>query len=438
MSEREDYIRLVTAAQEYISQRYAAALSDGEKRGQLSAYLDRFLRSFPSLPGGMTRAGLSERILAELVGYSVLTPYLEDDGIEEININAWDDIAVTRNDGQIIKLREGFLSPEQAVDIIRRLLRSSGTVVDNATPVAQGHLPNNTRVTAIKAPVVDEETGIAASIRLLHPSHITLPLLEDCGTASREMLVFLRLCLRYGLSFVIAGATSSGKTTLLNALLHGVPDEKRVFTIESGARELSLVRRRDGQRVNNVVHTISRPSEVRMSSITQEDLVVAALRFSPDIIVVGEMRDTEAFSAVEASLTGHTVVSTIHASDAAGTHLRLALLCQKRFPIDFNASLMQAAQAFPLVVSACRLPDHSRRVTDISECTVTEDGRRTYRTLFRFVREGENGGRFERLSGVSQELLSRFSAHGMPMRDLAWLEGVLPSQDYFGVNFVYE
>ena len=53
------------------------------------------------------------------------------------------------------------------------------------------------------------------------------------------------------------------------------------------------------------------PSENESADISQEDLVVASLRFNPDIIVVGEMRDTEAYAAVEASLTGHTVVSTI-------------------------------------------------------------------------------------------------------------------------------
>ena len=164
------------------------------------------------------------------------------------------------------------------------------------------------------------------------------------------------MCLRYGISFVVAGATSSGKTTLLNALLTSIPDNKRIFTIESGSRELSLVKVKDGEVINNVVHTLSRPSDNPAYDITQEDLVVASLRFNPDIVVVGEMRDTEAYSSVEASLTGHTVVSTIHASAADAAHMRLALLCQKRFPINFSTSLMQAGQAFPLRPDRSRFP----------------------------------------------------------------------------------
>lgn len=58
---------------------------------------------------------------------------------------------------------------------------------------------------------------------------------------------------------------------------------------------------------------------------------MASLRFNPDIVCVGEMRDVECYSAVEASLTGHTVVSTVHASAADAAHMRIALLCQKKY-----------------------------------------------------------------------------------------------------------
>jgi pilus assembly protein CpaF len=236
------------------------------------------------------------------------------------------------------------------------------------------------------------------------------------------MVDFLCMCLRYGVSFVIAGATSSGKTTLLNALLSTVPNNKRIFTIESGSRELSLVRYKDGSVVNNVVHTLSRPSENNAHDITQEDLVVASLRFNPDVVVVGEMRDTEAYSAVEASLTGHTVVSTIHASAADTAHMRLALLCQKRFPINFQTSLMQAGQAFPIVVYAHKLEDNSRKIMDISECVINADGEREYRSLFRYkitdneVKDDQFQieGHFEQQEIMSEGLRTKLVQFGVP------------------------
>ena len=139
----------------------------------------------------------------------------------------------------------------------------------------------------------------------------------------------------------------------MNALLSSIPDDKRIYTIESGARELFLVKKnRFGETENNVVHTLSRPSENSAYNISQEDLVVAALRFDPDVVVVGEIRDAEANSTVEASLTGHTVVTTVHSGPAESAHGRISLLCQRRFQLGMEVSLSQSRQAFPIVVFA--------------------------------------------------------------------------------------
>jgi pilus assembly protein CpaF len=71
------------------------------------------------------------------------------------------------------------------------------------------------------------------------------------GTATVEMLDFLSECIRYGISVCIAGATSSGKTTVAGWLLTTIPDNKRIFTIENGSRELSLIREQNGRVTNS-------------------------------------------------------------------------------------------------------------------------------------------------------------------------------------------
>ena len=422
MAKNVSFVSLLQMAQEYISQNYAAALSDRRKLGQLRSYIDKYLSDTGYTVEGFTTDELSKKLYSEMAEYSILTPYLGKESIEEINVNGWDDICVTYSSGYMLKLPEHFYSPQHAVDIVKRLLHHSGMIIDNATPMAQGHLPGNTRVTALKEPIVDADRGISVSIRLLHPSKVTREQIVAGGNATQKMIDFLCMCLRYGVSFVIAGATSSGKTTLLNALLTSVPNNKRIFTIESGSRELSLVSVKHGKVVNNVVHTLSRPSDNPAYDITQEDLVVASLRFNPDIVVVGEMRDTEAYSAVEASLTGHTVVSTVHASAADAAHTRLALLCQKRFPINFQTSLMQAGQAFPIVVYAHKLEDNSRKIMDISECVILPSGDREYHTLFRYkITKNElvNGkykieGEFEQPEYMSDHLKGKLMQFGVP------------------------
>ena len=292
-------------------------------------------------------------------------------------------------------------------------------------------MPGNTRITAIKTPVVDEDVGIAVSIRLLHPQRVDRSHIIESGMATEEMIAFLEMCIRYGVSVVIAGRTSSGKTTLMNALLGSIPDDKRIYTIESGARELYLVKKnRFSETQNNVVHTLSRPSESASYNITQENLVVAALRFDPDVVVVGEIRDAEANSAVEASLTGHTVVTTVHSGPAESAHGRISLLCQRRFQLGMEVSLSQSRQAFPIVVFAHKCEDNTRKIMDISECEVTPDGKAFYHCLYRYhicenKYDGNQfviSGEFEKVnppssylqnlltrSGVPQEVLSKFT-----------------------------
>ena len=425
---------LVPLCQSFIARNYSAAIIDKSKTEELKAYIGKYLYDTNYSVVGFDTKGLVERLFEEMAEYSILTKHLADPDIEEININGWDDVALTHLDGRIEKAKEHFFSPTHAIDIVKKLLQHSGMIIDNAAPIAQGHLPNNTRVTALKEPIVDADRGIAVSIRMLHPQRVDRESLLQTESITDEMLYFLEVCLRYGVSFVVAGRTSSGKTTLLNSLLGSIPDGKRIYTIESGARELSLIKRdENGKVVNNVVHTLSRPSDKEAYDISQEDLVMAALRFDPDIICVGEMRDAEAHSAVEASSTDHTVVTTVHGGGGRYAHRRIAFLSQRRFPIDMKISMQQAALAFPVVVFAHKLEDNSRKVMDISECVVHDDGELEYRTLYRYqINSNEyKDGRFHIIGefikenspsdylctkllrgGIPQEILHKFNKEG--------------------------
>lgn len=138
------------------------------------------------------------------------------------------------------------------------------------------------------------------------------------------------------------------------------------------------------------------------------------------------MRDVECYSAVEASLTGHTVVSTVHAGPASAAHMRIALLCQKRFPINFSTSLMQAGQAFPVVVYAHKLENNSRKLMDISECIINSAGEREYNCLYNYQIDKntvENGtfvieGHFDKPNIMSDILRQRLIQYGVPQNEL--------------------
>ena len=261
--EGQEFGAVLRDVQEYISGAYSSLIAQGgpEAREQLLRYIAKYLQDKRITVAGMSSAELADTLYSEMAEYGFLTKYIFGEGIEEININSWRDIEVQYSDGRNEKLEEHFESLEHALNVVRRMLHASGMVLDNASPIVTGHLTRNTRIAAMKSPIVDEDVGIAASIRIVNRYHLTREQFVDGGTATDEMLDWLTVFLRYGISICIAGATSSGKTAITDWLLTTIPDNKRTFTIENGSRELNSVKTVDGKVVNSVVHTLTRDSE---------------------------------------------------------------------------------------------------------------------------------------------------------------------------------
>ena len=157
-----------------------------------------------------------------------------------------------------------------------------------------------------------------------------------------------------------------------------------------------------------------------MNDVTQEDLLDFSLRFDPDIICVGEMRSREAFAAQEASRTGHTVITTIHAKTAAGAYMRMTTLAKRAYEFSDDTLMKMMVEAFPIIVFQRQLEDHSRKITEIIEGEDYSDGKLKYRTLFRYVVD-ENVikddhtsviGHFESPNGISKRLMDEFLQNG--------------------------
>jgi type IV secretion system protein VirB11 len=145
---------------------------------------------------------------------------------------------------------------------------------------------------------------------------------------------------------LIADSTSSGKTTLVNALLNLIPLPERLLIIED-AGEIQA-------RPGNVVRRFA------TSGADLRRHVFESLRDRPDRIIVGEVRGPEARDMLEAAATGHTGgLSTIHANSCAEALTRLGRLaqCDQQF----------IREALDLTVFIERLPDRRRAVTDVRE-----------------------------------------------------------------------
>jgi len=424
-----EFNSVLQEVQEYITGKYATLITDGgteEVKAQVKRYITKYVQDYRLAVAGMAQAQLVDALYTEMAEFSFLTKYIFGTGIEEIDVNAWNDVEVQYSSGVTKKLKERFDSPEHAVNVVRRMLHVSGMVLDNASPAVLGHLSKNIRIAVLKAPVVDEDVGVAASIRIVNPQSMQKEDFIGGGTATEPMLDFLAECLRYGVSTCVAGATSSGKTTLAGWLLTTIPDSKRIFTIENGSRELALVRQRDGRVCNSVIHTLTRDSENERQRITQTTLLDMSLRFNPDYVVVGEMRSAEANAAQEAARTGITVLTTIHSNSCEATWRRMVSLCKRAVDMSDETLMAYVTEAYPLVVFCKQLENKARRVMEIMECEILPDGTRNFRPLFQYhITENrmENGnfiisGRHGVIQGISESLQRRLLENGMPQDTL--------------------
>lgn len=420
-----DFADVLREIQGYLSKEYSdlvAADGSEEVKTQIRRFAGKYIQEHRISVKGMSTDELLDAVYSEMAEFGFLTRYIYGEGIEEIDINAWDDVEIQYSGGGTKKLEEHFTSPEHAINVVRRMLRVSGMVLDDASPCVLGHLSKNIRIAVLKTPIVDEDVGVAVSIRIVNPQNMKKEDFIRGGTATDEMLDFLSECIRYGISVCVAGATSSGKTTLLGWLLTTIPDGKRIYSIENGSRELALVRRKDGHVVNSVIHTLTRDSENDRQRVDQIMLLDMALRFNPDIIVVGEMRGSEANAAQEAARTGVAVVTTIHSMSCDATYRRMVSLCKRAVDMSDETLMGFVTEAYPIVAFCKQLENRERRLMEIMECEILPDGQRVFRPLFQYeITENKmvNGqfiihGYHRKINPISESLARRFLENGMP------------------------
>jgi pilus assembly protein CpaF len=181
-------------------------------------------------------------------------------------------------------------------------------------------------------------------------------------TITAKAMTFLEAAVKSGLNIIVAGGTSTGKTTFLNVLSQFVPEEERIITIEDAA-ELQL------QQVH-VIPLEARPPNIEgAGQVAIRDLVINALRMRPDRIIVGECRGKEALDMLQAMNTGHDgCMTTIHSNGPRDTLSRIeTMVLMAGTDLPSRAIREQVSSAFDLVVYLDRLQDGSRKVTTISE-----------------------------------------------------------------------
>ena len=424
--EQSQYETILEQTRSYLAQNHTEELAQSiAKKSSLAAVKEliaEYVGSQHLHMDGFSMQQLTDKLYCDMVGFGFLDKYITDDEIEEIDGNSWRDIEVVTKTGWR-KIPEHFLSPQHAEDMLRKMVRLGGLILDNTNPIVDSYITEGIRISAMIPPVADKRSGAVFSIRRQRMARVTKEQLVEWHTATSEMLDFLTLCINHGVSIGIAGKTGSGKTTDISFLLNMVDKNKRIYTIEE-TRELDLFSEdTDGNAQNRVIHTCTRPSEMQNADIDMNDLLRKAMRFSPDIIAVAEMRGAEAMVAQEAARTGHTVVTSLHANSARKAYNRILSMCQMS-GTNINTDILMGfiVEAFPVMVFKRQFPDGTRRVMEIVEATGVKDGAVKASTLYKYDMQNM---KYVRLNGISDSLADTLLENGADVKTVSGLQEVL-------------
>ena len=299
---------------------------------------------------------LAEAAIARLTGLGELDEWVSDVTVDEVLVNADNHIWIDRG-GEL--LRVGTLSSQPLGNIIERILAPIGRRLDLTTPIVDARLADGSRVCAVIGPVgVD---GASLSIRRFARSARQLAAFTDPIGVKILIQIVERRC-----NVVVSGATSSGKTSLLAALIATLPAHERIVVLEDTA-ELPIG-------AQHVVRLEARPpAPDGPPAIDLNDLVRTALRLRPDRLVVGEIRGPEVLGLVQAMNTGHDgSFSTCHANGPHDALLRLESLILQAAPTwPLPAIRQQLARSLDVVVHISRSrSDGKRRLVSICEVGV--------------------------------------------------------------------
>lgn len=409
---------------------------------------------------------LLERLVSDISDYGILGDALKDESIQEIQINDHRTIWVVRGGkAQLYTDAQGkplqFENDEELKSTIDRMIFNPNgnsprmTIAEplmNTRTTAKGYRLSSVDSTAITRDLKEgyDFPCTSVTIRKYSQSRLTFENFVETDTMTAKMAAFLRLCGKANIRLACVGETSSGKTTLLNAIVWEIPRDQRLILVQNPT-EIMVYERSDadnGTNLRNVLHWEASEvsSDLKDSPLTptMSNFIAHTLRNTPDVIIPGEVRTPEEFfQMLRALKTGHRVLTTFHAKNAAEAVERMA---NELAQLSGNVTdyLSTITRSLDIIVSQQKLEDGRRRVVGIEELLggLTPDGVAKTNVLFTFEMTGEMKrdpdtgelieivGNFKQKNPISDKLVQAFYAAGISKDELAPFTSVSDDSDF--------
>ena len=415
-------------------------------REAVAAHIQAHVDGGLELPDASLDADLARAVESAIFGAGALQPLLDDPDVENIDINGTQ-VWVTYADERGKVLADPVVgSDEELIDLVSTLAAYQGVNARPFTPASPEldlRLGDGSRLSAVMTasprPVVSIRRNrfpqmflntIPAAARPARGRRTRTPVpgaggagepaqtLLELGTVDEQLAAFLHAAVLGRCNIVVAGATDSGKTTLLRALIHCVPPAERLVTVE---RALELGLGRHPQLHPDVVELEEvLPAAGGGGGVSIGQLVRRSRRMNPSRVIVGEVLGPEVVEMLSAMSQGNDgSLSTLHARAAADVFNRLATYAAQHEHLDFSVTHALIGASVDLVVFIRKNPRRAgrRMVMEVLEVTGSSDGRVTRSHLFT---EGPDG-RARREVEIPIRRAGLLAEHGYD--ELAWDDG---------------
>ncbi|MEK6926536.1 MAG: type II/IV secretion system ATPase subunit [Nanoarchaeota archaeon] len=340
----------------------------------------------------------------DFIGFNEIEPILRDYFVEDIECNGTEvPIYIVHRIYRSMKTNVEFKDVDIHASFIEKLAQRAGKYVSYASPILDGSLPDGSRINATYTKDITSK-GPTFTIRKFTKSPWTPPKLLSMNTLSPEMLAYLWLLIQYRMNILITGGTSSGKTTLLNAIAFFIPPEARIVSIED-TRELNLPQENWLPSVVRNATSIGSANEIDLFM-----LLKSSFRQNPDYVVVGEVRGKETSVLFQGMASGHSSISTIHADSVDTVIKRL-----ETPPIELSPTLLNVLDCVCVMTHAIVKKQETRKLKEIVEIiNVTPDGIALTNTPFVW-NPAEDKFYFKKVSKIFEKIARRY---GLQMEEI--------------------
>lgn len=293
----------------------------------------------------------------------------------EIMVDGPERVTIERAGGKVEDAGFQFSSASEIITILTDTLAVLGIDIEAGKSIYETQLTEDSRLVAVLPPV--SLTGPSLVIRKWIVNDVlTWDKLLHYQSVSPEMRDLIQDSVDSAINILVAGGTASGKTTLASRIVDMAAPEKRIVSVER-SHEFRFTHKRSVYLEAGVD-----------THVSMHDLLDAAAKLRPDMLVVGELHDSFVIPTLQAFANGHFGVATMHATSIENALSRLETMCLMSNPgLGLENIRELIASAFQLLSYQEPLPTRRRKITQLTELSGVQDGRYVLQPLMRYSLE---------------------------------------------------